>query len=50
MLKKARHVLRAEFPEIARRVSLALPEEKNRRVGQAVAAASLPERRREQSK
>ncbi len=42
ILKKAREVLSKEFPEIASRVSLALPDEKNRRVGQSIAAASLP--------
>ena len=39
---KARAVLDAEFPELAEKVTLHLPDEKNRRVGQAVAAASLP--------
>lgn len=42
ILSRAREVLAAEFPEIAQRVSLFLPDEKSRRVGQAVAAASLP--------
>ena len=40
--KKAGEVLRAEFPETAARVRLHLLDEKSRRVGQAVAAASLP--------
>ena len=35
-------VLRAEFPELASRVSVALPDEANRRIGQSIAAASLP--------
>jgi predicted NBD/HSP70 family sugar kinase len=39
---KAREVLREEFPELAMRLSLHLPDEQSRRVGQAVAAASLP--------
>lgn len=43
ILQKAEEVLKAEFPELAERVSLHLPDEKTRRVGQAVAAASLPE-------
>lgn len=43
ILSKAREVLEAEFPELAKRISLHLPDEKTRRVGQAVAAASLPE-------
>lgn len=41
-MEKAREVLRTEFPEIAARVALHVPDEKSRRVGQAVAAASLP--------
>ena len=40
---RARAVLAGEFPEIAERVSLHMPDENTRRVGQAVAAASLPE-------
>jgi predicted NBD/HSP70 family sugar kinase len=42
ILVRAREVLAAEFPELAARVSIFLPDEKSRRVGQAVAAASLP--------
>ncbi len=42
MLARAREVLRAEFPELADRIELHVPDEKARRVGQAVAAASLP--------
>jgi len=42
LIHKAREVLRGEFPEVAARVDLHVPDEKNRRVGQAVAAASLP--------
>ncbi len=42
ILDKARKVLRAEFPELERRLDLHLPDEESRRVGQAVAAASLP--------
>ncbi len=43
ILDKAKMVLRREFPEIDARVALHVPDEKSRRVGQAVAAASLPE-------
>ena len=43
LLEKARETLKAEFPEVADRVALHVPDEKSRRVGQAVAAASLPE-------
>ena len=39
----AQKVLRTEFPEVMERVQLAIPDEKFRRVGQAVAAASLPQ-------
>jgi len=39
---KAQEVLRLEFPELAARLNLQLPDEQSRRVGQAVAAASLP--------
>jgi len=35
-------VLRAEFPELAARTNIQLPDEKSRRVGQSLAAASLP--------
>ncbi len=43
VLAKAREVLAAEFPELAAKIKLHVPDEKSRRVGQAVAAASLPE-------
>ncbi len=39
---KAREVLAWDFPGLAGRLELHLPDEKSRRVGQAVAAASLP--------
>lgn len=42
ILNKSLEVLRTEFPELASVVSIALPDEKNRRVGQSIAAASLP--------
>jgi predicted NBD/HSP70 family sugar kinase len=42
ILNKSVEVLRTEFPELARTVSIALPDEKSRRVGQSIAAASLP--------
>jgi predicted NBD/HSP70 family sugar kinase len=42
ILAKSLAVLRAEFPEVAASVSMALPDEKSRRVGQSIAAASLP--------
>ncbi len=43
LMDVARKVLAAEFPELAERVNLALPDEKSRRVGQSIAAASLPQ-------
>jgi predicted NBD/HSP70 family sugar kinase len=42
LVAKAGEVLRQEFPGLAERVRLHVPDEKSRRVGQAVAAASLP--------
>ncbi len=42
LLEGARAVLQAEFPALLGRISLHLPDEKIRRVGQAAAAASLP--------
>ena len=42
VVSKATEVLQTEFPELASAVSLHLPDEKSKRVGQAVAAASLP--------
>lgn len=42
ILEWAERVLETEFPELYRRVQLHLPDEKARRVGQAIAAASLP--------
>jgi predicted NBD/HSP70 family sugar kinase len=43
ILEEARRVLAGEFPELAGRIQLQLPDEKSRRVGQSIAAASLPE-------
>jgi len=42
LLDEARRVLAAEFPEVAASVNIQLPDEKSRRVGQSIAAASLP--------
>jgi predicted NBD/HSP70 family sugar kinase len=42
ILSRAREILAAEFPDLAARINVQLPDEKSRRVGQAVAAASLP--------
>jgi hypothetical protein len=38
----AGEVLATEFPNLAGRINLQLPDEKSRRVGQSIAAASLP--------
>ena len=42
ILEKANEVLQAEFPEYAK-IKLQMPDESNKRVGQSIAAASLPE-------
>ncbi|HKM29148.1 MAG TPA: ROK family protein [Bacilli bacterium] len=41
LLEVARSVLHSEFPELSH-VEIMMPDEKNRRVGQSIAAASLP--------
>jgi len=43
ILDGANAVLKAEFPDLAARNNNQLPNEKSRRVGQSIAAASLPE-------
>lgn len=35
-------VLAGEFPELAEKITIHLPDESSRRVGQSIAAASLP--------
>jgi predicted NBD/HSP70 family sugar kinase len=42
ILKGAREVVATEFPKLARRAALHTPDEKEKRHGQAIAAASLP--------
>ena len=42
LLEGVEHVFQAEFPELLQSIQLHLPDETIRRVGQAVAAASLP--------
>ncbi len=42
LLEKANEVLETEYPELAKKIQLHIPDEKARRVGQSVAAASLP--------
>ena len=46
ILSTARQVLMQDHPALAKTVTLMLPDEKTRRIGQAVAAASLPEIRK----
>ena len=43
LIEEANRVLQTEFPEIATHVSLSMPGEKEKRHGQAMVAASLPE-------
>jgi predicted NBD/HSP70 family sugar kinase len=43
IIDMAKKVLEAEFPELASKIQLCLPDESNRRVGQSIAAASLPD-------
>ena len=43
LLDRAQEVLDKEFPELAAKIKLHIPDENSRRVGQSVAAASLPE-------
>ena len=45
ILETCSAVLKEEYPELARKCEVMLPDEKTRRVGQAVAAASLPQLR-----
>ena len=42
ILREGHRILETRFPDLAARISVELPDEKSRRVGQAVAAASLP--------
>ena len=43
IIDTARELLETEFPELAAKVELSIPDESSRRVGQSVAAASLPD-------
>ena len=42
IIDQAKSVLKAEFPELYAKVNLYIPDEYERRVGQSIAAASLP--------
>jgi predicted NBD/HSP70 family sugar kinase len=43
ILQTAREVLKQEFPQLYGKIRIHLPDESSRRIGQSVAAASLPE-------
>ena len=43
IIDKAKEILENEFNELSRNIIIHIPDEKSRRVGQSVAAASLPE-------
>jgi predicted NBD/HSP70 family sugar kinase len=45
ILENANRVLQSEFPDLFSRIKIQLPDEKSRRVGQSIAAASLPEKK-----
>lgn len=42
IIDKTEEVLKAEFPELAKQISISTPDEQLKRHGQAIAAASLP--------
>jgi predicted NBD/HSP70 family sugar kinase len=42
ILEGAKRVLKSEYPELSKQIQVQLPDEKSRRVGQSIAAASLP--------
>jgi predicted NBD/HSP70 family sugar kinase len=43
ILEGANQALRQDFPELAKSIAIQLPDELSRRLGQSIAAASLPE-------
>ena len=43
LIDECNRVLREEYPALAEKITVMLPDEKARRVGQSIAAASLPE-------
>ncbi len=46
ILNQCLEILRQEYPELEKQIQIMLPDEKTRRVGQSVAAASLPDIRK----
>ncbi|MCK5761323.1 MAG: ROK family protein, partial [Candidatus Izimaplasma sp.] len=47
ILRVANQILKIEFNDLYQKIELTLPDEKSRRVGQSIAAASLPELKKE---
>ena len=45
ILAECKRIMKEEYPALAEKITVMLPDEKTRRVGQSVAAASLPEAR-----
>ncbi len=43
LIGECNRILREEYPALAEKITVMLPDEKARRVGQSIAAASLPE-------
>ena len=43
LIAECNRILKAEYPALAEKIAVMLPDEKARRVGQSIAAASLPE-------
>ncbi len=43
ILEKAHEVLKTEFPELAGKLDIGMPDESGKRMGQSIAAASLPD-------
>ena len=43
LIRECNRILQEEYPRLAQQIQVMLPDEKTRRVGQSVAAASLPE-------
>ena len=43
LIEECNRILKEEYPALAEKITVMLPDEKARRVGQSIAAASLPE-------
>lgn len=43
IIETAKQVMKDEYPDVYEKVTVSLPDEKSRRVGQSIAAASLPQ-------